>query len=152
MKFLNRIARSIIYHLTVKPSCYVHVEKPRTLQDHRQIQYNNWCRGKCVYSGSYLPKNPTTLNRKGWIDITSSMNKSGIKHFMRKSSGQVVRFDPENNFQINHYHWSNPLPTKSSHKLLTKYLDRYGLPCTKRDDRHHLAPLDKNCPKGAYKK
>lgn len=152
MGILNKIARSFVYHCTEKPSHYVHVDKPKTLQEYRQVQYNNWCRAKGVYNGSYLPKNPSTLNRKGWLDITSSKNKSGIKHFRRKSSGQVVRFDPENEAQIDHYHWSNPTPTKASHKLTTEYLDRYGRPCTKRDDQHHLAPLDRDCPKGAYKR
>ena len=152
MGILNKIARSFVYHCTEKPSHYVHVDNPKTLQDYRQVQYNNWCRAKGVYNGSYLPKNPSTLNRKGWLDITSSKNKSGIKHFRRKSSGQVVRFDPENETQIDHYHWSNPTPTKASHKLTTEYLDRYGRPCTKRDDQHHLAPLDRDCPKGAYKR
>ena len=131
---------------------YVHIDKPKTLQEYRQVQYNNWCKAKGVYNGSYLPKNPSMLNRKGWLDITSSKNKSGIKHFRRKSSGQVVRFDPENETQIDRYHWSNPTPTKASHKLTTKYLDRYGRPCTKRYDQYHLAPLDKDCPKEAYKR
>ena len=42
--------------------------------------------------------------------------------------------------------------TNKSHKLTTEYLDRYGRPCTKRDDQHHLAPLDRDCSKGAYKR
>lgn len=33
-----------------------------------------------------------------------------------------------------------------------EYLDRYGRPCIKKDDQHHLAPLDNDCPKGAYKR
>ncbi len=92
MGILNKIARSVVYHCTEKPSHYVHVDKPKTLQEYRQVQYNNLCMAKRVYNGSYLPKNPNTLNHKGWMDITSSKNKSGKKHYMRKSSGQIVRF------------------------------------------------------------
>lgn len=152
MEILNKIARSVVYHCTEKPTHYVHVDKPKTLQEYRQVQYNNWCKAKGVYNGSYLPKNPSTLNNKGWMDITSSKNQSGKKHYMRKSSGQIVRFDPENEEQIDHYHWSNPLPTKIGHKVTTEYLDRYRKPCTKYDDQHHLASLDRDCPPKARKR
>lgn len=152
MGIFNKIARSVIYHCTEKPKHYVHVDKPKTMQEHRQVQYNNWCKAKGVYNGSYLPTNPNTLLRKGWTESTHVNNKSGKRHFSRKSSGQIVRFDPENNDQINHYHWTNPSPTKICHKVKTKYLDRYGNPCTKYDDQHHLAPLDKDCPPKARKR
>lgn len=152
MGILNKIAKSFVYHCTEKPTHYVHVDNPKTLQEHRQVQYNNWCKAKGGYNGSYLPKNPNTLNLKGWMDITSGENKSGKKHYMRKSSGQIVRFDPESETQIDHYHWSNPSPTKIGHKVTTEYLDRYGKPCTKYDDQHHLAPLDRDCPPKARKR
>lgn len=152
MGILKKIARSVVYSCTEKPTHYVHVDKPKTLQEHRQVQYNNWCKAKGVYNGSYLPKNPNALNHKGWIDITANNNNSGKKHFLRKSSGQVVRFDPEDEDQIDHYHWYNPNPTIPKHKLKTLYLDRYGKPCTERDNSHHLAPLDKDCPKNALKR
>lgn len=151
MGIFNMIARSVVYHCTEKPKHYVHVDNPRKLQEHRQVQYNNWCKAKGVYNGSYLPKNPNVLTHKGWIDTTLSKNKSGKRHFTRKSSGQIVRFDPANNDQVEHYHWKNPVPTRRGYKMFTNYLDRYGNPCTKRDDRHHLAPLDKECPKQARK-
>ena len=152
MKTYKSVFNRIIYHYTEKPTHYVHVDKPKSFQDYRQIQYNKWCKAKGVYNGSYLPENPKKLERKGWLDITSGKNQSGKKHYMRKSSGQIVRFDPENNDQIDHYHWSNPVPTKPNHKVKTEYLDRYGKPCTKYDDRHHLAPLDRDCPPKARKR
>ncbi len=152
MKLTKRIAKMIVYHFTEKPSHYVHVDDPKTLQEYRQLQYNNWCKAKRVYNGSYLPKDSNILKHKGWIDVTSSKNTSRIKHYMRKSSKQIVRFDPESENQIAHYHWTNPFPTKVYHKSITEYLDRYGKPCTKNDDQHHLAPLDEDCPKNALKR
>lgn len=152
MGIFSKIARSVVYRCTEKPTHYVHVDKPKTMQEHRQVQYNNWCKAKGVYNGSYLPKNPDTLLRKGWTESTHVNNISGKRHFSRKSFGQIVRFDPENNNQIDHYHWHNPSPTKTGHKVKTEYLDRFGQPCTKYDDQHHLAPLDKDCPPKARKR
>lgn len=154
MNFLERVAKSIVYSLTVKPSHYVHIDKPTTLQEYRQVQYNNWCRAKGVYNGSYLPKNPNKLSefgKKGWFETKGSPDKR-VRNFQRKSSGQRVRFDDESQEQIAHYHWFNPNPTIPGYKLETTYLDRYGKPCTERDDRHHLAPLDAKCPKKALKR
>lgn len=152
MDIFNKIIKRIVYLCTEKPTHYVHVDNPKTLQEHRQIQYNNWCKAKGVYNGSYLPKNPDILNHRWWVDITSVKNKRTIKHYKRKPTGQIVRFDPEDENQIDHYHWYNPNPTIPKHKLKTLYLDRYGKPCTERDNSHHLAPLDKDCPKKALKR
>ena len=154
MNLSKKIVNSIIYSLTKKPSHYVHIDNPKTLQEYRQVQYNNWCRAKGVYNGSYLPKNPNKLcksGKKGWFETKGKPDKS-IRNFQRKSSGQRVRFDDETVDQIAHYHWMNPYPTIPGHKLKTIYLDRYGKPCTENDDLHHLAPLDAKCPKKALKK
>ena len=43
MIILNKIARSVVYSCTEKPTHYVHVDNPKTLQELRQVQYNNWC-------------------------------------------------------------------------------------------------------------
>ncbi len=153
MGILDKICRSAIYHCTKKTEQYVHVDKHKSLQDYRQIQYNNWCKVKGVYNGSYLPNDGNTLIHKGWKEVTSPDNDSKKnKAFQRKSTGQVVRFDFETENQIAHYYWRNPNPTKVHYKMKTIYLDRYGKPCTKRDPNHHLAPLDKDCPKNAEKK
>lgn len=148
MNFFNKLFNKFVYLNTVKPQHYIHVDKPKTLQDHRQIQYNKWCKRYGVYNGSYLPKECDTLHRKGWIETKRYDSKR--RFFQRKSSGQRVRLDLENIDQIEHYHWINPKPTKK-HRLKLEYLDRYGNPCSKKDQGHHLAPLDKDCPYNAYK-
>ena len=154
MNFFKEVIKGVVYALTEKPSHYVHVDKPKCLQDFRQVQYNNWCKAKGVYNGSYLPENPeklTELGKKGWFETKGAENGKN-RNFQRKSSGQSVRFDRETEEQIAHYHWNNPNPTVPGHKLKTIYLDRYGKPCTERDDRRHLAPLDAKCPKRAMKR
>ena len=86
--------------------------------------------------------------KKGWRETKGKADKT-IRNFVRKSSGQTIRFDKENKEQIDHYHWNNPNPIVPNHKLKTEYFDRYGNPCTENDDAHHLAPLDRDCPKNA---
>lgn len=151
MRFINKITRSFVYHCTEKPTHYVHVDKPKTLQEHRQVQYNNWCKSKGVYNGSYLPKNPNTLNHKGWREITSSKDITGLhRRFQRKSSGQIVDYHektPNKKGEITdeHYHWWEVFsfeeqPRKPKH---TNYRDRYGNVCSKGSRESHLAPLDK---------
>lgn len=152
MKFINKLFNRYVYNHTQKPEHYVHVDKPLTLQEYRQIQYNRWCKRYGVYNGSYLPKDSSTLLRKGWKETTNVKNNGPIKEFTRKSNNQRVRFDRARNDQIDHYHWYNPNPTIRHKKYKTEYLDRYGMPCTKKDDCHHLAPLDADCPKKASKK
>ena len=154
MGILKKIARSFVYHYTEKPLHYVHVDKPKTLQECRQVQYNNWCKAKGVYNGSYLPKNPNKLKatgKKGWIEITSPYDKTGThRTFQRKSSGQVVDYHckaPTKRGTIadEHYHWWEVFsfeeqPRKPKH---TNYRDRYGNVCNKGSRESHLAPLDK---------
>lgn len=112
---LKKWFKNFVYANTAKPDCYVHIDNPRTLQEYRQVQYNNWCKVKGVYNGSYLPKNPNKLTsegKKGWEELTSSKDKTG-KHrsFRRKSTGQFVSFhDKEFNsgeYIDEHYHWYN---------------------------------------------
>jgi hypothetical protein len=67
MKLINHLTKSMIYKLTSKPECYVHIDNPKTLQEKRQVQYNRWCKAKGVFNGSYLPQKPDTLTKKvGW--------------------------------------------------------------------------------------
>ena len=152
LKFINKLFNRYVYNHTLKPEHYVHVDKPLTLQEYRQIQYNRWCKRYAIYNGSYLLKDSNTLLRKGWVESTHQLDNSGDKEFTRKSSKQRVRFEHAKNDQIDHYHWFNPNPTIRNKKYKTEYLDRYGMPCTKKDDCHHLAPLDADCPKNASKK
>lgn len=119
------------------------------------MQYNNWCKRNGVYNGSYLPENPNTLTKKGkgWVETQGKPDKT-VRNFTRKSSGQRIRYDKENKEQISHYHWKNAKSVQEERKLAKKiqYKDRYGNVCSENDDRHHLAPLDNDCPKNAKKK
>ncbi|MFA6624239.1 MAG: hypothetical protein WCS80_00540 [Bacilli bacterium] len=99
------MTRRYIYGKTEKPKHYVHVDKAETIQDERQIQFNNWCKRKGVFNGSYLPVNPDTLEKKGWRKIERPKKKAeDYEQYERKSSGQIVRYDMENNDQYGHYH------------------------------------------------
>lgn len=75
MSFIKNLENSLIYHLTKKPTEYVRIDEPKTLQDCRQIQFNKWCKAKGVFCGSYLPKNPKKIEKKGWKNITSTKIK-----------------------------------------------------------------------------
>lgn len=153
MKIFENVTKKIIYTFTTKPDQYVHVDKPRTLQDHRQIQFNNWCKIYGVYNGSYLPKSCDKLLKKGWVETTSANNNSGDnRSFKRKSNNQEIRFDygklhKNGTFEPQHYHWNNPSaqnikPKKMKNKQL--YLDRYGGTCARKSLESHLSPLDKD--------
>lgn len=110
MSIVKRIKNRIICSLTEKPSCYLRVDKPKSLQDYRQIQYNKWCKAKGVFNGSYLPYNPETLLKRGWKDISTSGFKGKYPsnyQLQRKSTGQIVRYEAENDVQFTHYHWEN---------------------------------------------
>lgn len=146
MSILSKIGRNIVYHVTEKPSHYVHVDKPKSLQDLRQVQYNNWCKTKGVYNGSYLPKNPDMLsNKRGWIESNGRPDKQ-VRNFQRKSTGQKVRFDAENEKQYDHYHWENgnSIDSVRKKKACEKYIDRYGNVCREKSPESHLSPLDKD--------
>ena len=155
MKILNKIARSVVYSCTEKPTHYVHVDNPKTLQELRQVQYNNWCKAKGVYNGSYLPKDPNKLKetgKKGWRETTSPYDKTGThRTFQRKSSGQVVDYHykaPTKRGTIadEHYHWWKAFTIKENRKTpdSEKYRNRYGKTCSDGSPESHLAPLDKD--------
>lgn len=154
MGILNKIIKSVVYHCTEKPEHYVHVDEPKTMQERRQVQYNNWCKAKGVYNGSYLPKNPNLLmssGKKGWVEMTSCKDgTSNHRIFRRKSSGQVVDYNGKtltnrNTMADEHYHWRTASTIKGNRKISNaiKYRDRYGNTCSKGSKESHLAPLDK---------
>lgn len=150
-KILKSITKRIVYNFTKKPTQYVHVDKPKSLQDLRQIQYNNWCKRYGVYNGSYLPKDPNRLTFKGWKETTNPNNQSRSRLFERKSSGQTIRYDDKaltirGTVADEHYHWDNPNKDMTSGKTQnnTKYLDRYGNSCKKGSKQSHLAPFDRD--------
>lgn len=153
-KFIGKLKKKLVHGLTKKPECYVRVDKPKTLQDHRQVWYNKWCKVKGVYNGSYLPKNPKKLLKKGWVETTSAdrdKNKTSLKDYQRKSSGQMVsyedgKYNKRGVWEDRHYHWLNG-KTKKEHRKLKddfKRIDRYGKVCHKDSKQSHLAPLDKD--------
>ncbi len=147
MGIFKKIKNRIVYSLTEKPKCYVHVDEPKNLQDLRQIQYNNWCKAKGVYSGSYLPKNPDVLTKRGWEDITVRKyqeNKPQDRHLQRKSSKQIVRYESETNKQFAHYHWENRTSLKDKKSRNEFYKDRYGNICKRGSEESHLAPYDRD--------
>lgn len=165
MTFFSKLTKNYIYRHTKKPTRYVHVDTPKTLQEHRQVQFNNWCKAKGVYCGSYLPAKPeklTAAGKKGWEETTNPKNRTGIiREFKRKSSGQWVSFHDkhiEHGVLIDpHYHWheydfqkerriKKHLATKNNPLI---YRDRYGIICKDSSPESHLAPLDK---KFNYKK
>ena len=142
MKIINKLKRIIIYHITEKPKTYLHIDKPKTFQDYRQIQYNNWCTWYKVYCGSYLPKNRKHLLKKGFIRVFDNYLKNGEK-YKRKSDGQIIRYDFEvydKKYKPAHYHWL---------KDDQFYYDKYGNSCrylkiSKCDFEHHIAPYDED--------
>lgn len=157
MTFFSKLTKNYIYRHTKKPTRYVHVDTPKTLQEYRQVQFNNWCKAKGVYCGSYLPAKPeklTAAGKKGWEETTNPKNRTGIiREFKRKSSGQWVSFHDkhiEHGVLIDpHYHW-HTAKTEDEDKAIRKdstslrYYDRYGTRCKNRSIESHLAPLDRN--------
>lgn len=162
----HTLFEKVVYALTEKPTEYVHIDTPKTLQDYRQIGFNRWCKAIGVYSGSYLPADPeklTSNGRKGWYENTSSKNKTGDNRiFVRKSTGQIVRHDDtktkRNGTTVDqHYHWHNEKQTQDIAEYLQmnnielskkeqsekfKYKDRYGHHCDDGSKESHLAPRD----------
>lgn len=138
--------RRFVYEHTRKPEHYVRVGNPKTLQEHRQVQYNGWCRRYGVYNGSYLPEDPDTLKRKGWWEITRSGSR---REFQRKSSGQMVGYDGKKykrgRWEDEHYHWYNArsIVGKSRLKRKSYYIDRYGKICAYGSEESHIAPKDR---------
>lgn len=155
MTILSKFTKNYIYRHTKKPTHYVHVDKPKTLQEHRQVQFNNWCKVKGVYCGSYLPAKPdnlTAAGKKGWVETTTQKDKTGEhREFKRKSTGKWVSFHDkkvEHGIPIDqHYHWHRYLTTEENRKNKKDkpnfcYYDKYGKICAKDSCESHLAPLD----------
>ena len=131
-KFLN-----FLFTKTKKPENYVRVRKPKTLQDYRQISFNNWCKAKKVYCGAFMPEEPDDLLNKGWIETKGGKKN---RNFIRKSTKQKVRFDSEKvfrqTFKPKHYHW-----------LFNDdiYYNYYGqISNDKKSPMVHFSPLDKD--------
>ena len=144
--FTKLLSDKIIFKLTKKPECYIHVDKIKTIQDRRQVQYNNWCKAKGVFNGSYLPSNPDLLLRKGWYEDDECGPDS--RHFVRKSTEQKVRYDDDyykNGYFIKkHIHWEAGKEKKKENGVKYKYFDRYGVLCSADDiQRAHLMPYDR---------
>jgi len=134
-----------IYSKTKKPKEYVRVDNPKTDQEKRQVMFNNWCKAKKVYCGSYLPVQHKDLLKKGWI-LTgkhfykrSDRNTNKLLHrpiyqYERKSTGQKVEFHREfEEGYVEHYHW------KADGK---QFKNRYGKVVSAYDPTHHLVALD----------
>ena len=147
---LRKAFDRFVYEHTKKPQHYVRVERPKTLQDLRQIQFNKWSIRYGIYTGSYLPEDPNVLKRKGWRETTSPNNKTKDHlDFERKSTGQSVRYDKKafkrGRWEDEHYHWrnGNTLSERRKQTEATKYIDRYGNVCEDGSPASHLAPKDK---------
>ncbi len=136
-----------IYDMTTKPNHYIKIRNPRTPQDYRQLQFNNWCERKKVYSGAYLPSSCDKLLDKGWIETTNpicQIQKPGDhREFIRKSSGQKVRFDLasiiKGIFSPSHYHWSNLDDDKKTYLYYNSYEEKVK----KGETSSHIAPIGK---------
>ena len=141
-----------IYSKTKKPKEYVRVDNPKTDQEKRQVMFNNWCKVKKVYCGSYLPVQHKDLLKKGWILIGKHFYRKGrseylhhrpIYQYKRKSTGQKVEFHREfEEGYVEHYHW-----------IINKklYKDRYGVVGKKGQIEHHLVALDMDFTKDKEK-
>lgn len=132
----NKNFNNYVYEHTTKPIEYKYVSNPTTAQDYRQIQFNQWCKAKKVYCGSYLPKNHTDLLKKGWKTVSHNVV------YERKSTGQKVRYDYTfENGKKDHYHWMTSAELK---KEKLPYYTREKVPCKKYDPKSHLLPNDKD--------
>lgn len=154
-----------IYSITKKPKHYVKVKNPpRTIaeklarpQAARQMQYNRWCKRYRIYSGSYLPKNPASLKRKGWKK--KSISDSKHYFYQRKSTNQTIRYDCDTydrkgNFIKAHYHWyvwwRNYFGKTIEERLRKKqyknngnekvYYNEYGQKTSFSNPDHHIYP------------
>ena len=142
-KKLNTLKfRKKIFKKTIKPKEYVHIDKPVTNQDYRQVHFNNWCKAKNVFCGSYLPKNPFVLliPKKGWKK-RAEYKDCKVLQFERKSTGQIVQYhfeDESRNDRINHYHWE--VEDKKLRK--EKQYSREKKECKKHSEECHILPYD----------
>ena len=139
--------KRFVYIVTKKPTENKRIRIPKSLQDHRQIQFYVWSKAHEVYSGSYLPINLEKLTaegKKGWYENTK--DKSGLhRRFIRKSTWQTVRYDfqslKNNKYPVDaHYHWYSEV---SQPETKISY-NRYGEVCENSSPESHLAPLDED--------
>ena len=106
----------LVYAITKKPKHYVEVRRPPKTakeklsrpQDARQMQYNAWSKRFKVYSGSYLPKDSSALEKNGWSKKQISTEEH--RFYQRKSTNQTVRYDStrinsRGKTEKGHYHW-----------------------------------------------
>lgn len=137
--------KAINYHSKEQRRIYSKTSKPKTDQEKRQVMFNNWCKAKKVYCGSYLPVNHKDLLKKGWVSIgkrfykkkdktTKKLLHKPIYQYKRKSTNQKVEFHREfKKGYVEHYHWI-------AGKDLFK--DKYGVVGKKGEVEHHLLALD----------
>ena len=140
----------LIYKITKKPKHYKAVKKPpktaigKLLRPKaaRQMQYNEWSKKHKVYSGSYLPRDGSKLEKKGWINETNNIVKNDKRSntprfFRRKSTNQWVRDDKT------HWHWYNWWKKILDHKKIKEnknqaYYDKYGEKCARGSQESHI--------------
>ena len=142
--------RKKIFKKTTKPTEYVHIDKPKTAQDYRQIHFNNWSKFHHVYSGSYLPNNPEKLERNGWDKIVA-IDKCNKAIYERKSTNQQVLFEGTGkDVNVTHYHW---FIGKFRDKINKKKLyNRKKEKCDKGSIESHILPYSKEISKEDFKK
>ncbi len=147
MQWKQKKFNEYVYKHTEKPTQYIRVDNPTSLQEYRQIQYNNWCKRKGVYNGSYLPENPDILKKKGWQE-TKGKADGTIRNFRRKSTKQEIQFNDEKykneQREYKHYHWINRDKTTGKEVKNEERFDRYGKICRKHSKESHLFPYDKD--------
>lgn len=90
-----------------------------------------------------LPKNPNTLIKRGWTDVTPSgmKERTSSRMYSDKESGLTVRFDKGENEKNgygskDHYHVLNPEATGKK----DYYLDKNGIPVAKNSKASHIIP------------
>jgi hypothetical protein len=100
-------------------------------------------RGSIGATISHLPKNPDTLLKMGWREITPSgmSAKTTSKMYEDPNTGLKVRFDKGVTGAggyggKNHYHVLNPNST-GKHDY---YLDKDGMPVPKNSKASHIIP------------
>ena len=98
--------------------------------------------GHIIGVASSLPSSPSSLLKKGWIDITHpDAKKAGHLELQETSTGLKIRFDKKTPGAKgykgkNHYHIYNPNAT--SNKDL--YLNSKGNPVAKNSSESHILP------------
>lgn len=105
-------------------------------------------KGHIIAVASNLPKNPDSLLKHGWKEVTDSRAKasSNSRVFKEKNTGLRIRFDKgipeENGFKgKDHYHIDNP---NAPDKKIGRYLDKNGDPVNKNAKASHILPEGDN--------